>query len=83
MNISTPLHRPLSSGAIGAEGPTARVTFLALAWCAFLLLACAMATRFDEKRMVRSAGSPEASPRAAGTQAPGHSMDIAAGRPLQ
>ena len=82
MNISTPPHRRLSSGAIGAEGPTARVTFLALAWCAFLLLACAMATRFDEKRMVQSAGSPEASPRAAGMQAPGHSMDIAAGQPL-
>lgn len=82
MNISTPLHRRLSSGAIGAEGPTARVAFLALAWCAFLLLACAMATRFDEKRIVRSAAGPEASPRAAGTQAPGHSMDIAAGRPI-
>lgn len=100
MKSEIPPDRPLSSGTIMAEGPTVWSACLALLWCAFLLLACALATRFDEKRMVRSADhgrveggrqvgrgtrseSTEASTRTAGTRAPRHTLDMAAGRPSQ
>lgn len=52
------------------DGPTARTALLAFLWCAFLLLACAMASRFDERRLTGLPEAPLQAPAAAPFTAP-------------